>query len=190
MTDYPIHPTPERGIADDESLSIPQKVLLTTDGTVTQLLEIFTGERISVQKLDHSLVTDAPPSLRVSTAEPVLSRRILLRGPTRPYMYAQSQLVLSRLPPGMREAILQTDTPIGQLWKAARLETFREIIDFRRERDTDVAALFGVDVTLLSRSYLISAGGAPMGLIVEKFPVTYFTTTGLYTRPNKSLECI
>jgi len=169
-----MHPTPERAIADDESLSVLQKVLLTTDGTVTQLLEIYSGEKISVQKLEHALVKGAPPSLGVSAQEPVLSRRILLRGATRPYMYAHSWLVPSRMPPGMQETILQTDTPIGQLWKAARLETFREIIDFRREQDSEIAALFGVDDPLLSRTYLISAAGAPMGLIVEKFPATYF----------------
>ena len=172
-----MHPTPERVIANDPSLSALQKVLLTTDGTVTQLLEIFTSEKISVQKLGHSLVNGAPSSLGVPASEPVLSRRILLRGATRPYMYAHSWLVPSRMPRGMQETILQTDTPIGQLWKAARLETFREIIDFRREQDSEVAALFGIDGPLLSRTYLISAGGAPMGLIMEKFPATYFSGT-------------
>jgi chorismate-pyruvate lyase len=171
-----MHPALERVIADDESLSVPQRILLTTDGTVTQLLEIFTGEKISVQKLDHVLMTGAPAALQLSATEPALSRRILLRGAARPYMYAHSWLVPSRLPAGMQETILRTDTPIGQLWKAARLETFREIIDFRRERDPEVAALFGVDGWLLSRTYLISTGGAPMGLIVEKFPESYFGT--------------
>jgi chorismate-pyruvate lyase len=166
--------TPERVIANDDSLSLLQKVLLTTDGTVTQLLEIYTGEKIRVEKLEHALVTGGPASLGVSASEPVLNRRILLRGETKPYMYAQSWLVPSRMPRGMQETILRTDTPIGQLWKAARLETFREIIDFRREPDSGVAALFGVASPLLSRTYLIHAGGSPMGLIVEKFPVTYF----------------
>ena len=150
--------------------------MLTTDGTVTQLLEIFTSEKISVQKLGHALVTGAPAALKVSATEPVLSRRILLRGAARPYMYAHSWLVPSRMPAGMQETILQTETPIGQLWKAAQLETFREIIEFRRERDPEIAALFGVDGQLLSRTYLISTGGAPMGLIVEKFPESYFGT--------------
>jgi chorismate-pyruvate lyase len=166
--------TPERAIAGDETLSVLQKVLLITDGTVTQLLEIYSGEKISVQKLEHTLVTGAPPPLGVPAIEPVLSRRILLRGATRPYLYAHSWLVPSRMPPGMQEAILRTDTPIGQLWKAARLETFREIIDYRRERDSKVAALFGVDSALLSRTYLISTGGVLLGLITEKFPVAYF----------------
>ncbi len=166
--------SPERVIADDESLSLMQKVLLTTDGTVTQLLEIYTGEKIRVEKLEHAQVLGGPPSLGVSAAEPVLSRRILLRGATRPYLYAHSWLVPARMPRGMQETILQTDTPIGQLWKSSRLETFREIIDFRREHDSAVAALFGVDSALLSRTYIIHAGGAPMGLIVEKFPASFF----------------
>ena len=166
--------TPERVIAADESLSTLQKVLLTTDGTVTQLLEIYTKEKISVQKLDHALIQGAPASLGVSATEPVLSRRILLRGATRPYMYAHSWLVPSRMPQGMQEAILKTDTPIGQLWKAARLETYREIIDFRHGEDAEVGALFGVDGPFLSRTYLIHSDGAPMGLIVEKFPANYF----------------
>lgn len=166
--------SPERNIAADESLSTLQKVLLTTDGTVTQLLEIYTQEKISVQKLEHVLVQGAPAELGVSATEPVLSRRILLRSATRPYMYAHSWLVPSRMPRGMQETILETDTPIGQLWKAARLETYREIIDFRREQNTEVAALFGADGPLLSRTYLIHSGGAPMGLIVEKFPSTFF----------------
>jgi chorismate-pyruvate lyase len=169
-----MHLTPERVIADDDSLSLPQKVLLTTDGTVTQLLEIYTGEGIRVEKLEHTLVSGGPVSLGVSATEPVLNRRILLRGAKRPYMYAHSWLVPSRMPRGMQEKILQTDTPIGQLWKASRLETFREIIDFRREDDSEVCALFGSDITLLSRTYLIHAGGLPMGQIVEKFPTTYF----------------
>jgi chorismate-pyruvate lyase len=169
-----LDPSPERAIAEDDTLSVLQKVLLITDGTVTQLLEIYTGEKISVQKLEHVLVTGAPSSLGVPATEPVLSRRILLRGTSRPYMYAHSWLVPSRMPRDMQQAIVQTNTPIGQLWKAARLETFREIIDFRREQNSGIAALFGVDGTLLSRTYLISAGGVPMGLIVEKFPATYF----------------
>jgi chorismate-pyruvate lyase len=78
------------------------------------------------------------------------------------------------MPRWMQETILQTDTPIGQLWKMSRLETYREIVDFRREHDDGIAALLGVAAQLLSRTYVIHTGGQPMGLIVEKFPVTYF----------------
>lgn len=166
--------SPERAIASDPDLSLLQKTLLITDGTVTQLLGVFTGEPIRVEKLEHELVQGGPPPLGVDAREPVLSRVILLRGETRPYMYAHSWLVPARMPAAMQDAMRQTDTPIGQLWKTSRLETFREIVEFRRERDSAVSALLGADGPLLSRSYVIHAGGRPMGLITEKFPAALF----------------
>lgn len=165
---------PEKLIAADPALSLLQKTLLITDGTVTQLLEVFTGERIRVEKLEHRLVQGGPDKLGVAAEEPVLSRVILLRGESRPYMYAHSWLVPGRMPAVMQEAMRQTDTPIGQLWKISRLETFREIVDFRREQDPEVGALLGAGGPLLSRSYLIHTGGQPMGLIAEKFPAALF----------------
>lgn len=169
-----MQPAPDRVIAEDPSLSQSQKILLTTDGTVTQLLEILTGERIRVERLDHETLRGGPAILEVPADEPVLDRKILLRGTTRAYMYAHSLLVPSRLPLGMQAQMLQTDTPIGQLWRAARLETYREIVDFHREENPQVATLLGETSTLLSRSYLIRAGGAPMGLITEKFLASRF----------------
>ena len=169
-----INKAPDRVVVDDDSLSEFQKILLTTDGTVTQLLEIHTGEQMRVEKLEHAMVAGGPHWLQAPAAEPVLSRRILLRGDIQPWLYAHSWLVLSRLPAGMQETMLQTDIPIGQLWRGARLETYREIVDFRRERDPAIAGLFGTDAALLSRSYVIRSGGAVMGLIEEKFPVTHF----------------
>jgi chorismate-pyruvate lyase len=78
------------------------------------------------------------------------------------------------MPQAMQDAMRQTDTPIGQLWKSSRLETFREIVDFHRELNPGVAALLGAAGPLLSRSYLIHTGGKPMGLIAETFPAELF----------------
>ena len=115
-----------------------------------------------MEKLAHRLVEGGPAPLNVAATEPVLSRVILLRGASRAYLYAHSWLVPARMPAGMQDAMRQTDTPIGQLWKAARLETFREIVDFRRERDETIAAMLGVD-GLAVASYVIWTGGRPMG---------------------------
>ena len=166
--------TPEQAITGDPGLSVLQRTLLITDGTVTQLLEVFTNERIRVQKLRHELVQGGPERLGVDASEPVLSRVILLRGASRAYLYAHSWLVPGRMPAGMQDAMRQTDTPIGQLWKTARLESCREIVEYRREQDPAVGALLGADGPLLSRSYLIFTGGQPMGLVTEKFSATLF----------------
>ena len=166
--------TPERAIAADTGLSLLQKALLITDGTVTQLLEIFTGETMRVEKLEHRMLTGGPEILAADPAEPVLSRVILLRGDRRAYLYAHSWLVPARMPVGMQDAMRQTDTPVGHLWKTSKLETFREIVDFRRELEPGISRLLGIDGPLLSRAYLVHTGGRPMGLIAEKFPAVLF----------------
>jgi chorismate-pyruvate lyase len=165
----------ERSILEDASLSLLQKALLVTDGTLTQLLEVFTGETIRVRKLGQAMVKGGPASLAVSDDEPVISRRILLCGNRRAYLHAESWLVPGRMPPDLQAAMQDTDTPIGQLWKAARLETFREIVDFRRETSAEISGLLGGGTGILARSYLVNTGGQPMSLIIERFPADLFT---------------
>lgn len=165
----------ENKVLEDAALSRLQKALLVTDGTLTQLLEVFAGEKIRVQKLGQSLVSGGPPSLAVSDGEPVIRRCILLRGERRAYLHAESWLVPARMPVHMQEELQNTDMPIGQLWRAARLETFREIIDFQRESNPEVARLLGSSADILARSYLVNAGGRPMSLVAERFPADLFT---------------
>jgi chorismate-pyruvate lyase len=165
----------ERAVIEDARLSPMQKTLLVTDGTVTQLLEAFTGEPMRVKKLGQSLVSGGPAPLMVGAQEPVISRRILLCGARRAYLHAESWLVPARMPRDMQEALERTDRPIGQLWKAARLETFREIVDFHREANPEVATLLDSGADILARSYLVYTGGQPMSLVVERFPADLFT---------------
>ncbi|BBB93442.1 MAG TPA: hypothetical protein PKA28_17855 [Methylomusa anaerophila] len=44
-------------IVQSRSLSLFQKILLTTDGTVTHLLRLYTGETIRVNKIEKFPVT-------------------------------------------------------------------------------------------------------------------------------------
>jgi chorismate-pyruvate lyase len=165
----------ERSVMDDTSLSSMQKALLVTDGTVTQLLEVFAREEIRVKKLGQSQVQGGPALLAAGDDEPVISRRILLCGDRRAYLHATSWLVPARMPREMQAALTLTDAPIGQLWKAARLETFREIVDFRPESNPEISGMLGSTAGLLSRSYLVNTGGRPMALVVERFPADLFT---------------
>jgi chorismate-pyruvate lyase len=166
---------PEDSVLEDATLSACQKALLVTDGTLTQLLQVFAGEPIRVRKLGQTLVRGGPASLGVGADEPVISRRILLCGDRRAYLYAESWLVPSRMPADMQAAMQDTDTPIGNLWKAARLETFREIVDYRRETNAEAARLLESRPEMLVRSYLVNTGGRPMSLVVERFPAELFT---------------
>lgn len=169
--------TPDPTFLQDPSLSIFQKVLLTTDGTVTNLLSLYTDKKIKVKKIDQEMTfTGAPEALFTPPETPLLRRRILLGCEKENYMYADSFFVFENLPRSIQYQLLETDRPIGLLWREARLETYREILTYEREENEEVAGFFGMEPTtpLLSRTYLIHCNQTTLGILTEKFPANFF----------------
>jgi chorismate-pyruvate lyase len=164
-------------IVGDTSLSLFQKVLLCTDGTVTQLLELYSGLPVTVNKLEQRLIHESHPEwLQTVTNDAVLKRAIMLRNNQQNLLYAESYFVVSRLPVTMQQQLLESNQPIGLLWRAERMETYREIVAYERKVDSTLAQQFGVATheAFLSRTYLIFHHQKPMGMITEKFPLSYF----------------
>jgi chorismate-pyruvate lyase len=158
-------------------LSLFQKVLLATDGTVTDLLALYAGEPIGVRKLAQSIRDEhAPAELQCPGPTRLLSRNILLIGAANTYLYAESLFVLDRLSKSIQQQMLETDRPIGLLWKEARLETFREVVRQAVEPCEAIAHHFDAPATapFVSRTYLIHHGGNPLGMITEKWPLSHF----------------
>ena len=161
----------------NHDLSHFQRVLLATDGTVTDLIALYAGEPIRVQKLVQTIGEEsAPAELRCSGPTRLLSRRVLLTGASKTYLYAESQFVLERLSKPIQDQMLNTDRPIGLLWKEERLETFREIVGQAVEPCAAIAQYFDqpASAPFVSRTYLIHHGGRPLGMITEKWPLSYF----------------
>lgn len=172
-----LQPLSREHVLTDPSLALFQKVLLVTDGSVTELLCIHAGKMVRAQKISQEIRhDDAPAALGCPVGTPWLHRRILLVTDDARLVFAESAFVLARLSERARRLLLDTDTPIGLLWKAERAEMYREIIDIRREHHPAVAAHFGLsaDTPLLTRSYLLLQGGQPLGIITEKFPDAHF----------------
>lgn len=165
---------------DTSELTLVQRLLLTTDGTITHILEAFTNERVEIVKLDEAVGVSQPgdAGLDVEEGELLLRRRVLIRGSVTktPLIYAVSSIAVRRLPPPVHHALVHTDEPIGRVLFAHRTESLREILQVRREPAGDAAACFGVDPEdwALCRTYRILAGGRPIMLIDEKFPETAF----------------
>lgn len=158
-------------------LSRLQRVLLTTDGTVTHVLEAYEAERIVVQKLGQSQDREVATSeMDPAGPETVMRRAILLQGAQTKenYVYAESIILSDRLETRVADGLLFTEEPIGRLLLDSRLETFREILDCGREPAGDHAQHFGMDASapLISRTYRVIAGRRPIMLITEKFPAT------------------
>ncbi|MGI9121091.1 MAG: chorismate--pyruvate lyase family protein [Acidimicrobiales bacterium] len=159
------------------SLSFLQRVVLATDGTVGRILEEHAGERTQVVKLAQSLgplsvddrLLDAPAS---ST---VLARTVLLEGMTSGtrFLFAESAVLADALDPDLLDRLISSDVPLGRLFCDHRLETFRELLTWGQEPAGSIGEHFGVEpeAVMMSRTYRIVAGGRPIVLIIEKFPV-------------------
>jgi chorismate-pyruvate lyase len=159
------------------SLGVPQRILLATDGTITDALEALFLEPVGIVKLSSTVEAASEPlsSLDLDRGERVVHRRVLLRGAHtgRTFAYASTELAIDRLPAGLREGILTSDTPLGRLWQQHRLETLKELVSAARVRMGELAAHFPecASSDLLRRTYRLVAGGRPVMMITECFPV-------------------
>jgi len=158
-------------------LSLFQKILLATDGTVTDLIALYTGEPIRVKKLEQAIREQAaPPELQCSGPARLLIRKILLTGTSKSYLFANSVFVFERFSKSIQDQLLNTDKPIGLMWKDERLETYREIVEQKVEPCAEAAKHFELpaSASFVSRTYLIHHSGKPLGAITEKWPLSLF----------------
>jgi len=165
---------------DLKNLSPFQRILLTTDGTVTEILEAQFWETINLIKLfQEQRISDIDiPYLDIPSGTAILIRKILLQGGDSKtnYIYAESILVPEHLEPSLQDGLINTDKPLGRLMIEAKTETFREILACKKEKAEELADYFDqtVESLLISRTYRVFADQKPIMLITEKFPETAF----------------
>ena len=182
--DYASRPELEESLKkshiDPAKLSVFQRIILTTDGTLTEILEAYLSEKIRLVKLSEIIepVTQNISLLDINCGQEVIARKILLRGKIsrNNWVYAESILVPDRLDEKLKNGLLVSQEPMGRLWLEHRLETFKEIVDSAREPAEDLADYFKIEKSdkLLSRTYRVFSGRRPIILITEKFPETFY----------------
>ncbi len=165
-----------RGGINPDNLCAMQRILLTTDGTVTDMLEAYFREPMAVQPLAQEII-DSPeplPELDIARGHPVLHREILLRGQIsgRTALHANTIIVPDRLSEHLRHGLLEKKEPIGQLLLKDKLETYREIIRCERRAAADLARYFDCynSAPLLTRTYIVTLGGQGIMRITERYP--------------------
>lgn len=165
---------------DPAALSTFQRILLTTDGTVTDMLEAYLCEQIQLVKLSEDFVKTSYyiPPMEIEEATEFIERKILLRGriSRKNYIYAESIIVLDRLEDNFRNELVNTKTPIGKLWFEKRVETFKEIIDSGKYPARELSQYFNIDPeeNLFFRTYCVRSNQKYTMMITEKFPESYF----------------
>jgi chorismate-pyruvate lyase len=169
------------GISDFsiDHLPLLQRILVTTDGTVTDMLAVAFLEPIELVKIAVTLAPAAAavPPLDLPSGALVMWRRIVLRGrgSGRPYAYAETVIAADRLPTRVRDDLLAGLVPLGQLWQIHRLETWKErpIVSERPAGALGSHLQLAPEATLIERSYRTFMGGAPVFHVTEYFPVDY-----------------
>jgi chorismate-pyruvate lyase len=163
-------------LVDLKDLEPLARILATTDGTVTEILEAWADDNVVVGQLSQANGPLPRPvaALDANAGTPVLRRNVLLVGARsqRPLLYAESLTVTARVPAAIRDGLQQGGTPIGKLLRGSRLETYRELLHLGRGAAGPLAAQFRISPAelLVERTYRIFAGGRPIMLINEKFP--------------------
>lgn len=154
-----------------------QRALMVIDGTVTKFIEAYTMEQIEIVRLGQEIRPLAVDNqwLEAEKGSSVLMRQVLLRGKGSYtcYAYAPSLIILDRLPQFIKEGLDLEGGGIGRILYGSRWETHRELLWWGKETLKNVpdAIRNMAGVEALSRTYRIIAGGKPIMLINEKFPV-------------------
>ncbi len=157
------------------------RVLAITDGTIATILEAYVGEPVSVIKLDEGFEAgdSQAAELPVEPGERILRRKVLLQGAHSGlnFLHADCLMRADRLPEGVLDELLASETPLRRILTERRIGTFEEMIGGGREPAESCALFFGVDpsASMISRCYRILIDQEPVILITEKFPVERFS---------------
>jgi chorismate-pyruvate lyase len=148
--------------------------LSSTGGTVTSFLEHLVGEPIEARSRLHERI-GAPASngLGVEEGAPLLHRAATLQGCVsgNPYVYAESVIVVTRLPARLLDRLETSNDPIGRILDEAEIAVTRvDIVEptaliVSRPRNMDEI----VRGHVLTRAYRIDTGQTPLMIITEWF---------------------
>ncbi|KQC03416.1 MAG: beta-ribofuranosylaminobenzene 5'-phosphate synthase [Methanoculleus sp. SDB] len=164
-------------------LSPLQKILLTTDGSVTGLLEAISGHEVAVRTRFQEVVSadsECSMSLDVAPGQAVNHRVVELQDSETGdvLIYAVSDTPLARLRSEWQNDLMRADIPIGKILKKYEIEGRRELLDVRMTKpDPALSRVFGIggDDRLLRRKYQIIHDEAPLIHIEEIFPLSSFS---------------
>lgn len=158
-----------------ERLNPALRLLLTSDGTLTDMLQAICRERINARILAQDVgpaVCRIDP-LAVEPGELLMNRRVLLQGDrtVTSYICADSTIAITRLDVRFQQGLLTSNAPIGRLWRDHRIEIFKEILGLANQPAGTLAPYVGtnVDTSLPVRTCRVFVAGRPVMLITEHF---------------------
>jgi chorismate-pyruvate lyase len=161
------------------------RMLLSTDGTVTTLLEACAGEAIATRTTRmagpaaRDLLLAAvgrwwhpdEALLELVPGERVMARRVVLTGAGSkvPYLLAESLVAVDRLSTAVSERLMRAGASLGRVLIGGSIATRRQLLEIddtrAAEGSDDLAVSAGT--TLARRTYRITGGDGPAALVTE-----------------------
>lgn len=167
-------PAGRTGRLTGRDLAELQRVVDDTPGTVTDLLEMLTGEPLVADVVRQGpVVLGSGNDLEAVSGDTATHRIAVLKGATtdQPYVYAETTFVGERLLEPARRQLAGSTDPIGRVLVAHGLHPDRESLapagEARGQAPGAVAAL-GSDI-VWSRAYRLRIDGQPVFAIHEWF---------------------
>lgn len=151
---------------DGRKLGIFEKILAVTNGSITQLLEVYTGEPVRIRTLRQEISgcdEETAKRLGIARGGKVNFREVEItdrKGNV--LVFAKSLAPIERLDGRFREDLMKADVPIGKLFVEHGIEARRELLSVNIEGGN------------LTREYNIIHGGKILMSIEERFKLGVF----------------
>ena len=162
---------------NNKTFSNTQKILLTTDGSITAILDVLYG-KITLTTIDQHFenADEAHAKLvNVPIGEQINFREVIMHTDERPLIYAISHIPLKRCSKDVCADLIRADIPIGRILKNYHIESRREIHNIFIEKPNErLKELFKTDEDMLARDYVIINNDEILMWIKEVFPISYF----------------
>lgn len=163
---------------NSKQFSNTQKILLTTDGSITAILDVLYGkiglftidQHFGIADEEHAKLVDAEVGTEINF------REVMMHKGSQPLIYAISHIPLERCSKEVCADLIRADIPIGRILKNFKIESRREIKKIYIEKPTEhLINLFHTDEEMLAREYVIINNDEVLMWIKEVFPISYFT---------------
>ncbi len=119
-------------LGKEKKLSLLERILAVTTGSVTQILEAHLDDQVRMRTLAQEVkeAGDFADKLGVAKKDPVNFREVELADKNgRVLMVGRSWTPVDRLEPEFKNDLMKADVPIGKLLAKHKIEARRELID-------------------------------------------------------------
>ena len=161
-------------------LPLSARLLLVTDGTVTELIEALVREPVKLG-WRHQVRTglDSHPDAHdMHNISECLERAITLQGESTSvhWLYAESVIYHQLLSPEAQAMLMEDRIPIGTVLREQTSDNHREIVDCGHKTNLRASEILGLesDYVFLYRNYNVYVGPNPIMNISEWFPIPRF----------------